>query len=96
MKNCVYTGNYESVDDLQSAVDSGCEVNLDDESSFKRLKNICIPEYISFRLNPGKGKGRFTEIVTGGHDAKFGIPVEKIAAVYKAALTAGQKLFGLQ
>ena len=96
MKNCVYTGNYESVDDLQSAVDSGCEVNLDDESSFKRLKNICIPEYISFRLNPGKGKGRFTEIVTGGHDAKFGIPVEKIAAVYKSALTDGVKTFGLQ
>ena len=96
MKNCVYTGNYESVDDLQSAVDSGCEVNLDDESSFKRLKNICIPEYISFRLNPGTGKGRFTEIVTGGHDAKFGIPVEKIAAVYKSALTDGVKSFGLQ
>ena len=96
MKNCVYTGNYESVDDLQSAVDSGCEVNLDDESSFKRLKNICIPEYISFRLNPGVGKGRFTEIVTGGHDAKFGIPVEKIAAVYKSALTDGVKSFGLQ
>tara|TARA_B100000745_G_scaffold121513_1_gene78724 strand:- start:723 stop:1979 length:1257 start_codon:yes stop_codon:yes gene_type:complete len=96
MKNCVYTGNYESVDDLQSAVDSGCEVNLDDESSFKRLKNICIPEYISFRLNPGVGKGRFTEIVTGGHDAKFGIPVEKIAAVYKSALTDGVKTFGLQ
>ena len=96
MKNCVYTGNYESVDDLQSAVDSGCEVNLDDESSFKRLKNICIPEYISFRLNPGAGKGRFTEIVTGGHDAKFGIPVEKIASVYKSALTDGVKTFGLQ
>jgi len=53
MKNCVYTGNFESIDDLQSAVDSGCEVNLDDETSFKRLKNICIPEYISFRWNPG-------------------------------------------
>ena len=96
MKNCVYTGNYESVDDLQSAVDSGCEVNLDDETSFKRLKNICIPEYISFRLNPGIGKGRFAEIVTGGHDAKFGIPVEKIAAVYQSALTDGVKTFGLQ
>jgi len=96
MKNCVYTGNFESIDDLQSAVDSGCEVNLDDETSFKRLKNICIPEYISFRLNPGVGKGRFAEIVTGGHDAKFGIPVEKIADVYKSALTDGVKTFGLQ
>ena len=96
MKNCVYTGNFESIDDLQSAVDSGCEVNLDDETSFKRLKNICIPEYISFRLNPGIGKGRFAEIVTGGHDAKFGIPVEKIADVYQSALTDGVKTFGLQ
>jgi diaminopimelate decarboxylase len=95
MKNCVYTGNYESIDDLQSAVESGCEINLDDETSFKRLKNICNPEYISFRLNPGFGKGRFAEIVTGGHDAKFGIPVEKITAVYQSALTGGVKNFGL-
>jgi len=94
--NCVYTGNYESMDDLQCAVDSGCEINLDDETSFTRLKNICIPEYISFRLNPGVGKGRFAEIVTGGREAKFGIPVENIAAVYKSALTDGVKTFGLQ
>nr|AGO87796.1 hypothetical protein [uncultured bacterium 1250012-L08] len=96
MKNCVYTGNYESMDDLQSAVNSGCEINLDDETSFIRLKNIGIPEYISFRLNPGVGKGRFAEIVTGGREAKFGIPVEKIAAVYKSALADGVKTFGLQ
>ena len=96
MKNCVYTGNYESMDDLQSAVNSGCEINLDDETSFIRLKNIGIPEYISFRLNPGVGKGRFAEIVTGGREAKFGIPVENIAAVYKSALADGVKTFGLQ
>ena len=96
MKNCVYTGNYESMDDLQSAVNSCCEINLDDETSFIRLKNIGIPEYISFRLNPGVGKGRFAEIVTGGREAKFGIPVEKIAAVYKSALADGVKTFGLQ
>ena len=96
MKNCVYTGNYESMDDLQSAVNSCCEINLDDETSFIRLKNIGIPEYISFRLNPGVGKGRFAEIVTGGREAKFGIPVENIASVYKSALADGVKTFGLQ
>ena len=96
MKNCVYTGNYESMDDLQSAVNSCCEINLDDETSFTRLKNIGIPEYISFRLNPGVGKGRFAEIVTGGREAKFGIPVENIASVYKSALADGVKTFGLQ
>jgi len=94
--NCVYTGNYESMGDLKCAFDSGCEINLDDETSFTRLKSIGIPEYISFRLNPGVGKGRFAEIVTGGRKAKFGIPVENIAAVYKSALTDGVKTFGLQ
>ena len=59
MESCVYTGNYESKKDLQSAYDSGCEINLDDSTSFQRLKKIGVPNYISFRLNPGIGKGRF-------------------------------------
>ena len=96
MSDCVYTGNYESIDDLKTAYESGCEINLDDLSSFNRLENIGIPEYISFRLNPGKGHGQFKGIMTGGKDSKFGIPKEKITNAYVIAKKKGIKRFGLQ
>ena len=96
MSDCVYTGNYESIDDLKAAYKSGCEINLDDLSSFNRLENIGFPEYISFRLNPGKGHGQFKGIMTGGKDSKFGIPKEKITNAYVIAKKKGIKRFGLQ
>ena len=78
MSDCVYTGNYESIEDLKTAFNAKVEINLDDLNSFNRLKTIGVPEYVSFRLNPGKGHGQFKGIITGGKDSKFGIPKEWI------------------
>ena len=96
MSDCVYTGNYESIEDLKTAFNAGVEINLDDLNSFNRLKTIGVPEYVSFRLNPGKGHGQFKGIMTGGKDSKFGIPKEEIVKAYKAAKNFGVKKFGLQ
>ena len=78
LSNCIYTGNYESESDLLEALEKGCNINLDDETSLDRLLQIKCPERISFRLNPGFGKGTFSQITTAGKEAKFGIPAEKI------------------
>ena len=96
MSDCVYTGNYESIEDLKTAFNAGAEINLDDLNSFNRLKTIGVPEYVSFRLNPGKGHGQFKGIITGGKDSKFGIPKENIVEAYKKAKSFGVKRFGLQ
>ena len=69
--DCIYTGNYESDDDLKSALEQGAHINLDDISSLYRLKKIGTPKEISFRLNPGFGNGAFSEVVTGGKNSKW-------------------------
>jgi diaminopimelate decarboxylase len=84
------------LEDLQIAYDSGAEINLDDLNSFKRLETIGVPNYISFRLNPGKGHGQFKGIITGGKNSKFGIPKETIVEAYNVAKSSGVKKFGLQ
>ena len=94
-ERCLYTGNYESSDDLRVALESGCHINLDDIQSFRRLSKIQVPEEISFRVNPGFGSGRFKEITTGGEKAKFGIPKEKIVEAYELAIAHGVRSFGL-
>ncbi len=91
----LYTGNYESYEDLNYVAEYDVKLNLDDLDSFKRLIKIKVPERISFRINPGIGKGGFEGITTAGSDAKFGIPYEKAAEAYKFALDAGVKRFGI-
>lgn len=93
--NTLYTGNYESMEDLNYVSQSDVKLNLDDLSSFKRLIQIKVPERISFRINPGIGRGGFEGITTAGSDAKFGIPYEKALDAYKFAKDAGVKRFGI-
>lgn len=95
-KECLYTGNYESEDDLKVAIENKVHLNLDDINSFKRMKKYSIPNEISFRLNPGFGKGAFSQITTGGIDSKFGVPRSKIIDAYGLAKANGVKKFGIQ
>ncbi len=95
-QECIYTGNFESVEDLSNALESKAVINLDDSRSLSRLLQIGKPDTVSFRVNPGFGKGSFSQITTAGDKAKFGIPKEKIISAYRAALDAGISHFGLQ
>jgi diaminopimelate decarboxylase len=47
-------------------------------------------------MNPGFGGGSYSGIITGGRDAKFGIPAEMIVEAYKNAMDLGINRFGLQ
>ena len=94
--DCIFTGNYESKEDLEIAFEQKAHINLDDITSFKRLKKIGIPKEISFRLNPGFGKGAFSQVVTGGKNSKFGVPKHAILDAYKMAKDSGIENFGIQ
>jgi len=96
LKDCIYTGNYESREELILAVNKYCHLNLDDITSLQRLIELPHNKEISFRLNPGFGKGTFAQIVTAGKEAKFGIPEHKILEAYKQAKKAGLNKFGIQ
>lgn len=91
----LYTGNYESKLDLSYVAEKGVYINLDDLNSFKKLLELNTPEIISFRINPGMGRGGHEGITTGGTEAKFGIPYEKAFEAYKLAKDSGVKRFGI-
>lgn len=94
-KKIVYTGNYESLEDLVLISKFDIKANLDDISSYNRLLKVKKPSFISFRVNPGKGKGGFEGITTGGADAKFGVPYELLHQAYYKAKNDGIKNFGV-
>jgi diaminopimelate decarboxylase len=91
----MYTGNYENSEDFAFATEYASTINLDDASSFKRLASFQTPDIISFRINPGIGRGGFEGVVTGGVDAKFGIPYEKAFEAYQNAYNSGVRRFGI-
>ncbi len=90
-----YTGNFESMDDFKVAIESGFILNLDDYHRLDDVLEVGRPEVLSFRINPGIGRGGFEGIVTGGNDAKFGIPYEEVKTAYKAAIDRGFTRFGI-
>ncbi|MFN3781496.1 MAG: diaminopimelate decarboxylase [Candidatus Kapaibacteriota bacterium] len=94
-QDIVYTGNYESLEDFKIACKYDVKINLDDTTSYKRLKQVCKPKFVSFRVNPGIGKGGFEGITTGGADAKFGVPYELLQQAYLSALEDGVTSFGI-
>ncbi|HMA61927.1 MAG TPA: diaminopimelate decarboxylase [bacterium] len=91
----LYTGNFESDEDLARVYEQGVRINLDNSSSLDKLLKIGKPEIISFRINPGQGSGKYEHITTGGEKAKFGIPVEQVLKAYKKAQNAGIEKFGI-
>lgn len=91
----MYTGNYTPASTLKFAKECNMMLNLDDASMVSFLKEIGVPEHLSFRINPGIGGGEGISVVTAGPDAKFGVPYEKAAEAYEAARKIGVKKFGI-
>jgi len=94
-KNMLYTGNYNSDDELDYASHLGVTVNLDDIGILDRLVKFGVPETLCFRINPGTVKGGFNKLVFSGPDAKFGITEDVAKKAYAKAKRLGVKRFGI-
>src|SRR5579872_1938335 len=54
-KDILYSGVYNSDQDLRYAVENGVRLNLEDVSQLERLEKIGVPKFLCFRINPGIG-----------------------------------------
>jgi diaminopimelate decarboxylase len=95
LKKSLYTGVNPTNEDLKAALESGITMNIDDITIFKRLLTFGTPEKISFRINPGFGKGKFPGITVGGHGTKFGMNESLATEAYRQAKDLGIKEFGI-
>jgi diaminopimelate decarboxylase len=91
----LYSGVYNSDHDLRYAVDHRTRLNLEDLSQLYRLEKISIPEFLSFRINPGMGESGIKGLVFAGPDAKFGIIEPDVEKAYTQAKEWGVKRFGI-
>ncbi len=91
----IYSGNYNSDEELKYGIESGAVVNLDDGPLLERLLKFGTPEALCFRINPGFGKGKFPGVVTAGPEAKFGMMEREALKAYRAAKEAGIERLGV-
>ncbi|MBI4406491.1 diaminopimelate decarboxylase [Candidatus Micrarchaeota archaeon] len=97
-RDLLYTGNYNTDDELRYAAENNVVINLDDASLIEKLARVCSPSEtagICFRFNPGMGKGETAGVVCAGPEAKFGILESEIIRGYRRAKELGFKNFGI-
>jgi len=92
----MYTGNYTTEDEFRFVMRQGVlKLNLDDISMLPTLRKIGVPEFLSFRVNPGISQGGMKSLFLAGPDAKFGVPVREIVKAYRQARALGVQRFGI-
>lgn len=87
------TPSFPSEDEVAFAARSGVGLNLDAPARIPRPRPG--RRRISFRVNPGFGRGGHRGIVTGGRGTKFGITERDAVAAYRRALRLGYDRFGI-
>jgi len=91
----IYTGNFNSDLELNMALKERVMINLDDTAQLTRLMRFGRPKTLSFRINPGVGKGKYAGLVFGGKRTKFGVDEKKAVEGYLSAKRFGIRHFGI-
>lgn len=92
----MYTGNYTTKEEFQFVLKTRCfKLNLDDVSMLSTINKLGMPEFLSFRVNPGLSKGGMKSLFLAGADAKFGVPLKDVVSAYRNAKALGVKQFGI-
>lgn len=98
----VYTGNYNTEDELRFALECGLLINLDDITLVPIVERIGAPEFLSFRINPGPtgsekpgAREGQKSLVFSGPDAKYGVDLEDAVEAYRRAQAIGVGRFGI-
>ncbi len=87
----IYTTPFNTEEELEYAVSKDVTVNLDAVYLLDKMSET--PERVSFRIDPGIGKGDFGLVLGGG--SKFGISEEEAIKGYKKAKERGVERFGI-
>lgn len=81
--------------ELDAAAEAGVLLNLDDAERVDTFGARHPGSDVCVRFNPGWGAGHHRHVVTGGKEAKFGIPLGEAEAVAEAAARRGLRVVGV-
>ncbi|MFB6291788.1 MAG: hypothetical protein ABEI58_00155 [Candidatus Nanohaloarchaea archaeon] len=88
----MYTAPYVTKEEVDSVCEEGVTVNFDGIYAFEKADEV--PDRISFRIDPGVGRGDLG-LVFAGDNSKFGVPEERAVEAYRRARERGVERFGI-
>lgn len=95
-EDIMFTSNNTPENEFISARELGAVINLDDITHIEFLeKHAGMPEFLSFRYNPGPLRQGGNAIIGNPEDAKYGLTKDQLFEAYKMAREKGVKRFGL-
>ena len=81
----IFTGNNNSLAEIEFCVENDVPVNLGSLASLEKYGERYPHTKVSVRINPGIGAGHHAHCITGGPDSKFGIYHDQIDSVLALA-----------
>ena len=91
----LFTTTSTSTAELDAAAEAGVLLNLDDAERIATFGDRHPGAEVCVRFNPGYGAGHHRHVVTGGKEAKFGVPLDQAEAVAEAAARRGLRVVGV-
>lgn len=95
-EDIMFTSNNTPADEFVKAKEMGAIINLDDITHIAYLEEHAgIPDFISFRYNPGPLREGGNAIIGNPEEAKYGLTREQIFEAYEIMRDKGVKRFGI-
>ncbi len=91
----LFTPNFCPVSEYGAAFAAGAEVVVDGAEVLAAAPEVFRGRTVGLRVDPGRGLGHHEKVHTAGAQAKFGTPLDEVAAFAAAAATAGVRVNGL-
>lgn len=86
---------FPSQESLAEALRKNVLINLENLEDLDHIARFGMPEFLSFRVNPGVGSSGSEGLVFAGQDAKFGIVESQVEEAYTRAKELGVRHFGV-
>ena len=91
----LFTGNHCSPAELAEVISKGVPINVGSLGELESYGSLASRGEVAIRINPDVGAGHHRHVITGGRDAKFGIPHTAHEAVQRILVRHRLRLIGL-
>lgn len=91
----LFTPNFAPREEYAAALAAGVHVTLDALHPLEHWPELFEGREVLVRLDPGWGSGHHEKVVTGGRQAKFGIPISEIDELAGLLARAGARAVGV-
>src|SRR5690606_5969931 len=91
----LFTPSFAPRAEYEDAFARGCTVTVDNVEALQRWPGVFRGRTAWLRLDLGRGDGHHRKVRTGGSEAKFGLPVQRLPEFLEAAVALDLRIAGL-